>query len=208
MLVSLYFLNLPYWSGGMLHNTAASGSVCLKCFSPYASLVMHPQGDQGKQQLLSQVLTREQQLECFMRERERSLARKVQQAAMWDPHAQQAQHVHSNHGQQPRQLQQQEAAPMDATVSNITDNISLQQQAGYVRVCGIDLPCKQVEAATVATAGGGHRLVHTAAMQENMLAAALALCQNRPLLLEGPPANPLALLMLTLQRRAIPCKHG
>ena len=161
----------------------------LKCFRANANifLLSQPQGDYGKQQLLSQGLTREQQLECFLRERERSLALKVQQSAMWDPHAQQAQHAHSNHWQQPQQLQQQETTPMDATNSNITDEISLQQQAGYVSVWGVDLPCKQVEAAGVATADGGHRLVHTAAMQENMLAAALALCQHRPLLLEGPP---------------------
>ena len=114
---------------------------------------------------------------------------------MWDPHAQQAQHARSNHLQQPQQLQQQEATPMDATISNITDDVSIQQQAGYVSVCGIDLPCKQVEGAAVATAAGGHRLVHTAAMQQNMLAAALALCQNRPLLLEGPPGTSLAVLI-------------
>ncbi len=141
------------------------------------------QDDAGKQQLLSQVLTQEHQIECFMRERSRSLAVKVQQAAMWLPIAAHPQHDSSDQQQQ-QQQQHLVAAPMASSVRD-----GRQQKTGYVTICGIALPCKQLDALSTATAQTALRFIHTAAVEDNLKAAALALCQNRPLLLEGPPGG-------------------
>ena len=138
------------------------------------------QDDSSKQQLLLQVLTKEEQLECFLRERSRSLDIKVHQAALWLPTAAQTDHSsqHDQHGQHKQQLQ---------AMDTCTDTNSKDQAAGFVTVSGIDLPCRTGGMASLAAKGPAHRLVHTPAMVDNIKAAALALCQNRPLLLEGPP---------------------
>lgn len=140
------------------------------------------QDDASKQQLLLQVLTKEEQLECFLRERSRSLAIKVHQAALWLPTATQTDHSsqHDQHDQHAQQLQ---------AMDTHTDTNSKNQAAGCVNVSGIDLPCRTVGIASLAAKGPAHRLVHTPAMVDNIKAAALALCQNRPLLLEGPPGQ-------------------
>ena len=135
------------------------------------------QGDASKQQLLLQVLTQEEQLECFLRERSRSLDAKVQQAALWSPTATQTDHSsqHDQHDQHPQ------------AIDTRTDTNSENLATGYVNISGVDLPCRTVDAGSLAAAGHAQRLVHTSAMVDNIEAAALALCQNRPLLLEGPP---------------------
>ena len=143
------------------------------------------QDDASKQQLLLQVLSKEEQLECFLRERSRSLDVKVQQAALWLPKA--AQTDDSNqHEQQPQAMDM------------CTDTHSQRQAAGYVNVSGIDLPCRTVDTSGTGTGttAPAPRLVHTPAMVDNIKAAALALCQNRPLLLEGPPGQSSCMLAL------------
>ena len=102
-----------------------------------------------------------------MRERSRSLPMKVQQALMWQP-----EDAH------PGQQQQPVAASLHNTGSD-----DVQRASGYINICGIALPCKRL----VGSAQAVHRLIHTAAVADSLKAAALALCQNRPLLLEGPP---------------------
>lgn len=136
------------------------------------------QDDASRQQLLGQVLSKEEQLECFLRERSRSLDVKLQQAALWtltDAQTDQSDQQHLQHEQQPQ--------AMDTRI----DADSKQQAAGYVSVSGIDLACRSRGAAATETTGHASKLVHTPAMVDNIKAAALALCQNRPLLLEGPP---------------------
>ena len=135
------------------------------------------QDDASKQQLVLQVLTEEEQLECFLRERSRSLDVKVQQAALWLPTVTQTYNPsqHDQYDQQPQAMD----TPSDSNSKN--------QAAGYVNVSGIELPCRAVEAPSLAITGPAQRLVHTPAMVDNIKAAVLALCQNRPLLLEGPP---------------------
>lgn len=112
-----------------------------------------------------------------MRERERSLAMKVQQAALWEPTHHGTQHTDAS------QLQQASAEAAPAAVA------AMLQQSGYVNICGIELPFKRLDGANVVPALRSNQLICTAAVQANMLAAALALCQNRPLLLEGPPGD-------------------
>lgn len=132
------------------------------------------QDDASKQQLLLQVLTKEEQLECFLRERRCSLDVKVQQAALWLPTATQPD-CPSQHDQQPQAM------------DTCTDIDSKQLAAGFVNVNGIDLPFRTADSSSLAPTCPARRLVHTPAMVDNIKAAALALCQNRPLLLEGPP---------------------
>lgn len=136
------------------------------------------QDDASRQQLLLQVLSKEEQLQCFLRERSRSLDVKVQQAALWNPT-----HAHTHELDQQHLRQEQQPQAMDTR----THTDSQQQTAGYVSVSGIDLACRTVDTAATETAGHAPKLVHTPAMVDNIKAAALALCQNRPLLLEGPP---------------------
>lgn len=61
----------------------------------------------------------------------------------------------------------------------------LAAATGHVDVCGVALPCGP----DVGGGGGGGagELVRTPTVLRNLEAAALALCQQRPLLLEGPP---------------------
>lgn len=132
------------------------------------------QDDASKQRLLLQVLTEEEHLECFLRERSRSLDTRVHQAALWLPGDAQT----DKQGQPEQHPQAIDTLPHDST---------LQSAAGFVRVCGIDLPCRT--GASQASTGQPSRLIHTAAVADNMKAAALALCQSRPLLLEGPPGQ-------------------
>lgn len=61
-------------------------------------------------------------------------------------------------------------------------------EMGFVNVCGICLPkrdraARQGDAASAPSV----RLVATPSSEKNLEAAALVLCQERPLLLEGPP---------------------
>jgi len=130
-----------------------------------------------------QVLTKAEQMECFMQERKRSLCVKVQQAAMWLPKVTQPHQVPE--GQQQQQQQQQDR-PLQRNISG-SDNA--RQRTGYVNICGIALPCKTLDASSILAAPAGHSLIYTAAVDDNLKAAALALCQTRPLLLEGPPGQ-------------------
>ena len=172
----------------VLHVATCVGIQCFrlhnfeKDISPFvpASIqgIVHVQDDASQQQLLLRVMTEEEQLECFLRERSRSLDVKVQQAVLWLPTTTQTDHhsiQHDQHDQQPQ--------AMDTR----TDTHSKNQAAGYVTVSGIDLPCRTADVSSLAATSPAQRLVHTSAMVDNIKAAALALCQNRPLLLEGPP---------------------
>lgn len=113
-------------------------------------------------------------MECFMQERKRSLCVKVQQAAMWLPKV--------NQPLVPEGQQQRQNRPLQGS-----DNA--QQRTGYVNISGIALPCKTLDPSSILAAPAGHSLIYTAAVDDNLKAAALALCQTRPLLLEGPPGQ-------------------
>ena len=65
----------------------------------------------------------------------------------------------------------------------------LAAATGHVDVCGVALPCGPD--ASGGGGGGARELVRTHTVLRNLEAAALALCQQRPLLLEGPPGVPL-----------------
>jgi len=66
----------------------------------------------------------------------------------------------------------------------------LAAATGHAYVCGIALPCGP--GGGDGGGGGGGGLVRTPTAERNLEAAALALCQQRPLLLEGPPGALLA----------------
>lgn len=119
-----------------------------------------------------------------MRERKRSLPVKLQQAAMWL--------ATSSSQMQPPQ-QELQLQPHRTAAQRLSPNgDDMQQRTGYVNVCGIDLPCKTLDASSVIAAQTERRLVYTPAVEDNLKAAALALCQSRPLLLEGPPGKMLS----------------
>ena len=120
-----------------------------------------------------------------MQERKRSLCVKVQQAAMWLPKVIQPDQLPEGQQSQQQQQQQQDR-PLQRNISG-SDNA--RQRTGYVNICGIALPCKTLDALSTLAAPAGHSLIYTAAVDDNLKAAALALCQTRPLLLEGPPGQ-------------------
>ncbi len=120
-----------------------------------------------------------------MQERKRSLSVKVQQAAMWLPKVTQPDQLPDGRQQQQQQQQVQDR-PFQR---NISGGDNAQHRTGYVNICGIALPCKTLDASSILAAPAGHSLIYTAAVDDNLKAAALALCQTRPLLLEGPPGQ-------------------
>lgn len=149
----------------------------------FAFTLAYMQDDHAKQQLLSQVLTQQEQIKCFMRDRKRSLGAALQQASLWAPKQQssvQPQHSPSyeQQEQQPLSSASQQHLHMHGASAHVPEG------SGYVDVCGIVLPSKT-------SAGHGQlaapSLVQTAAMADDLRAAALALSQSRPILLEGPP---------------------
>ncbi len=89
-------------------------------------------------------------------------------------------------GGSPQQQHQQQQPP----------GLALPEPASFVRVCGMDLP-RRISSASISGSGsssGGappahddHAFVSTPTVARNLRAAALALCAERPLLLEGPP---------------------
>lgn len=65
----------------------------------------------------------------------------------------------------------------------------LAPASGFVLLCGIAVPCRRPSAVTAAAAHGRSSFVQTETVSRNLEAAALVLCQQQPLLLEGPPGE-------------------
>ncbi|KAL0028971.1 hypothetical protein WJX77_009058 [Trebouxia sp. C0004] len=166
------------WSCSVLYSIMLHKVPEVRWYAVHCVAITTKLDDDSRQQLLLQVLTKAEQMQCFTQERKRSLHIKVQQAAMWLPNVTQPHQVPE--GQQ----QRQQDRPLQRTISG-SDNA--RQRTGYVNVCGIALPCKTLDASSILEAPAGQSLIYTAAVEDNLKAAALALCQTRPLLLEGPP---------------------
>lgn len=138
------------------------------------------QDDHSTQLLLSQVLSKQEQLECFMLDRKRSLRSAVQQASQWRP----AQQPSSS----PIQQQQDQSSTTQQLSQPQHASPQIPQGSGYVNVCGIVLPSNTTGSPSQ-RAETGQQLVQTTAMQDDLRASALALSQQRPILLEGPPGG-------------------
>lgn len=63
---------------------------------------------------------------------------------------------------------------------------ALATPPGFAAVCGVLLPARESQTAESSSAASPE-LVMTPTVAGNLKAAALALCQQKPLLLEGPP---------------------
>ena len=151
------------------------------------------QDDASKQQLLLQVLSKEEQLACFLKERSRSLDAKLHLASLWLP-SNSATDDSSQLQTQSQQLQQHHQQPQAMDIGH--KDSTTHQMLGYVSICGIELPCRAVRSTGDVSPNQQGTLIHTPAVADNMKAAALALCQNRPLLLEGPPGDQFPALTL------------
>ena len=138
------------------------------------------QDDHSTQQLLSQVLSKQEQLECFMLDCKRSLRSAVQQASQWRP----AQQPSSSPTQQP----QDQSSTTQQLPHPQHPSSHVPQGSGYVNICGIVLPSNTAGPVSQ-SAETGQQLVQTVAMQDDLRASALALSQRRPILLEGPPGG-------------------
>ena len=89
--------------------------------------------------------------------------------------------------QQEKNLAPENVDPLDCTACEIHFTHTGGDVPGFANVCGILLPTReQTETADKLHQGP---LVVTPTVRRNMEAAAMALCQKRPLLLEGPPGE-------------------
>ena len=77
-------------------------------------------------------------------------------------------------------MTQHQGSSIDAT------SVGAGDPAGFADVCGVLLPVRE-KPDFVSRDALHHRLVVTPTVERNLEAAVLALCQGRPLLLEGPP---------------------
>jgi midasin len=88
--------------------------------------------------------------------------------------------------EQQRQQQQQQQQPDSGSGGG--GGPALPPSSGFVELCGLEVPSRRAAAgAATAAAAPSARLVRTAGAAAALEAAALALCQRQPLLLEGPP---------------------
>jgi len=85
------------------------------------------------------------------------------------------------------------AAPPGPAVPPGTGGVPVPR--GHVRVGGLDVPCRGRGAASPAPPA---RVVRTASIERVLSSAVLALCQSRPLLLEGPPGSGKSLVLQEL----------
>ena len=138
------------------------------------------QSDAGKESLRAQVLSGEEALACGLRWRQDRLRYTVERAGLW---MQPPPHFCSMSGS--------EALPgPDSSSAGPSSGMSEQMlpASGFVSLCGIELPCRGTPGLASAAQSRGP-FVMTETVSRNLEAAALVLCQRRPLLLEGPPGK-------------------
>ncbi|KAF6262490.1 hypothetical protein COO60DRAFT_1699221 [Scenedesmus sp. NREL 46B-D3] len=136
--------------------------------------------DAVQQQLMQQQLSEEQLVAAHMRWDEERTAVALQLAQRWQACEPGAACCSSSAAQQPdaqQQPQQQQELP---------------PAKGFVRVCGLEVPAKNENSSSNGSAAGAGaltwgRLVQTPGMTAALESAALALCQNSPVVVEGPP---------------------
>ena len=147
------------------------------------------QSDSSKEQLMSQHLSCQQQVDATASWQAQRNAAALEQAGIWlhRPATPAAAHHHTQ-GPTP------------------TSRTSLPPAVGFVEVCGIELPCSisgsvgpcqlsgpDHDATATSTSAAAHfpelPYVQTGSVRRNVEGVALALCQGRPVLLEGPPGS-------------------
>lgn len=99
-------------------------------------------------------------------------------------------------------LTEQQQQQQQSQQSVASTDLQLPEPRGFVNVCGVDLPRRMgsntaASGLNTSSKGGAegvgcvpadeHAFVSTPTVTRNLRAAALALCADRPLLLEGPP---------------------
>ena len=130
------------------------------------------QSDAEKGSLKAQVLSSQEALACALRWQQDRLRYTVEHAGLWmePPSHSGSLEASSGHGM-PEEL---------------------LPARGFVSLCGIKLPCRAGAGTVTAAAQSRGPFVRTETVSRNLEAAALVLCQQRPLLLEGPPGAILA----------------
>lgn len=138
------------------------------------------QSDAGKESLRAQVLSGKEALACALRWRQDRLRYTVERAGLW---MQPPPHFCSISGSEA-------LLGPDSSSAGPTSGMSEQMlpASGFVSLCGIELPCRGTPGLASAAQSRGP-FVMTETVSRNLEAAALVLCQRRPLLLEGPPGE-------------------
>ncbi len=140
------------------------------------------QSDAGKESLRAQVLSSEEALASALRWQQDRLRYTVEGAGLWmQPPA----HFSSASGSETSR------GPGSSSVVPLSGMAEHALPAsGFVSLCGVELPCRSVPG--LATAAHSRTpFVKTETVARNLEAAALVLCQQRALLLEGPPGESL-----------------
>ena len=166
---------------------------------PVLTLLCTMQSDAGRQALRRQVLTKEEALTAALRWREDCLRYQVERAGAW---MQQPPHVQLQSSSSA--TSSSSAAPMEALPPATVNELGKEAVAaeplavasGHVEVCGVALP-KRAAGSMGSSLTTRSALVRTPGMEAALEAAALVLCQDRPLLLEGPPGARMHLCLLS-----------
>ena len=146
--------------------------LALKVCSPIDFAV---QGDAEKVTLRAAVLTPEQQVGCAARWQADCARFAVERAGFW---------MNSNSSASSAASSAPGASPGAAAVAPQLPEVPAG--AGYVSLGGIPVPSRAAQACT----NSAPQFVRTPNAEQHLQACALVLCQQRPLLLEGPPGAP------------------
>ncbi|KAK9809153.1 hypothetical protein WJX72_010301 [[Myrmecia] bisecta] len=152
------------WNQGGMYKLLSHQDADVRWCAVQCVALLVPLSDASTRQLSRQLFQPAEDLACALRWREACMALQVELAAA--------------DGDDEMDMEADEAFE-----GSNEDAGKLAVAAGYVNVCGILLPHRDAPPETHASS----RLVKTATAQRTLEAAALALCQGQPLLLEGPP---------------------
>jgi hypothetical protein len=135
------------------------------------------------QQLVQQALSLEDALACTLRWQNYCASLATERAAMLcTPSGSATCAVAKSDGElhtSPSRRKRKHADISDATAG---------AAAGYVRICGVDLPVRQTPPGLPSSADGTV-VVATSTFNDCMVALALGLCTSAPILIEGPPGS-------------------
>jgi hypothetical protein len=157
---------------------------CSGCWAEFTTMVcVLWQSDAGKQNLRAQVLSSEEACACAYRWQDDSLRYAVERAGFWmqpPPHFGHDAGSHEEAGETSLKASgdQMGQQPGDAPISD---------RGGLVTLAGLELPFRQSLGNVSPTANTS--FIATDTVTRTLEAASLVLCQQKPLLLEGPPGQ-------------------
>jgi midasin len=172
-------------------------------------------GEAALSRLVAQRLTDEELVECQRRWDRQRAAAQLEKARWWlgEPaagssgggssgghHAAVAEEQKAGgkrdkkRGKQKKQpMEEEQQQPATGGGDGGSGGVTLPPSSGFVELCGLEVPCNPAAADhslhALTAAAGGPAFVRVPGAVAALEAAALALCQRQPVLLEGPPGS-------------------